>query len=1116
MSGSTRSSDDAGAVMVAVPVSERLAAAASTQFDRATIAGDELRIETPDVAEAALAALEVRSWSEALDPDRLPVITVTRAGEAAGASESSDEPASGAAEGEISIHPELAAELDFDWLAARNGRKHPSSLTWARSGRGPGHAPDGVTGPRMPSPPMLGRRSEMVDFASSWARVSGGESRTLLIAGTPGAGKTRLVAEAADEILRAGGRVLYGGAEERATTPYAPFVEALSGRKRARGDKAVPFADLAAGVARDLPVSAGLGNERSTLFSAAVGELERYCEESPTALVIDDLHACDRSSLELFGHLASSPDLPRLLLVGSYRSTEVEPDSALAGLLNQLGEATSTDRIELGGLAVTPLRGLAASFGVDEPDATALGKLALEEADGLPIYACELIRSRIGGEQGETHADLPPSLHMLITARADFLGEQARTHLQTASLTGGSFDPAVVRAACEASAEEFEASMRKAESARLVHRGPDPDRYTFEHALTRRYLAEELSPERRGEIHRRLAEAMERLQAKAGAGAIEAGRIAYHWERTHPPELERAAAQSRLAAEAALARFDPDAAAEWYEQVLELGKREQAEDEAGRCDLLTGYGTALRMAGDARFREILLEAARIALDLDDTDRLVAAVLTNDRGFTSAIGEFDTERLAMLELAVERVTDLPRRALVLAQLAIELTFSPERERRYELASEALELAEEAGDPQLLARVLNRHLIARWEPGNARERIRTADRGIEIGARLGDSLDFFHGLHWRAGAQLEACEVDAARRSLERERSLASRLGDPTATWLAECSHSVHLALGGELAQAEASAERALRLGSASAQPDVLPFYATQIASIRWQQGRLGELAELLDQAIEGHPGLPAFRSLVALARAEAGNHDGALEMIASDSRVNFERLPRDPTWLNGVVTYAHAVADVGDIDAAEMLFDLLEPVRGQIATASTSAWGTTDHALGRLASTLGAHDSAAVYLERALSEYTRMRAPVWRGQAALDLGIALRVAGRDRTREAELIDEARGTALRHEAKLLMRELPPRGSAREDSEDGRTRGRGGGRSRRRGESVSERLGALDLTDRQRDVVALVVRGLSNKQVAAELEISPATVKRHLEEAFRRAGVPGRKGLMAVLNR
>lgn len=75
-----------------------------------------------------------------------------------------------------------------------------------------------------------------------------------------------------------------------------------------------------------------------------------------------------------------------------------------------------------------------------------------------------------------------------------------------------------------------------------------------------------------------------------------------------------------------------------------------------------------------------------------------------------------------------------------------------------------------------------------------------------------------------------------------------------------------------------------------------------------------------------------------------------------------------------------VADTAEKEAADTLFELLEPVRGQIATASTSVWVTTDHALGRLASVLGAHETAIVYLERALAEYGCFPAPTWRGQA----------------------------------------------------------------------------------------------------------------------------------------
>ena len=82
----------------------------------------------------------------------------------------------------------------------------------------------------------------------------------------------------------------------------------------------------------------------------------------------------------------------------------------------------------------------------------------------------------------------------------------------------------------------------------------------------------------------------------------------------------------------------------------------RASTRPDRIDLLIGLGTAQRQAGIASFRETLLEAARRAQELGDTDRLVAAALANNRGFFSALGQVDAEKVDVIEAALDALPD----------------------------------------------------------------------------------------------------------------------------------------------------------------------------------------------------------------------------------------------------------------------------------------------------------------------------------------------------------------------------------------------------------------------------------------------------------------------------
>lgn len=923
--------------------------------------------------------------------------------------------------------------------------------------------------------PLLGRESEVEAIAAAWSRVTAGARETVLVAGEPGAGKSRLAAETGHDAHRDGGLVLYGSGEEKAGTPYAPFVEALAHLDRhARGGaqledlRGSPLGRLIPRVAAaDEHAGRGLGDDRGRLFAATVEQLERLAGHRPLLLVVDDLHGCGLSTLLLVEHLARARAALRLLLVATYRPTDLEPDDERTAVVAGLRSAPGAQHVELEGLDATALRGIAAALDVaEDPDAIdRAAAVAERESGGNPLFACELLRSMgDAGSDGLAAAPAPRSLRMLIGARGHDLGDAAYDHISAAAVCGRDFDPRVVAAALDVAPSELAESMARAERAGLVSIDPADGGCAFAHAIVARCLYDEVGPARRGSLHRRLAET---LEAQGDGGSPDrAGEIARHWRRAEPPDDARAAGFCAAAGARALDRYDHGVAADWYEQALELRERGGGgadRDRADRCDTLIGLGKALRFSDQERSRAILLEAGRLADELGDVDRLVEATLANHRGFVSLVGGYDRERGAMLRRTAERMTDRgPELALVLAQLALELTFSPQVERRRRLAEQALAAARTSGDQRVIAQVLIRYLIAHWGPENPRERMAAAAESVAISSQLDEPLDLFHGLHWRAGAQLELGRVQAAAQTLREQERVAARVGDGTATWLCECAASVHAALRGQLDDAEARAQHAAELAQRSAQPDALPFYVSQIASIRWQQGRLPELAPLLSDALDRYPGLPGFRSLVCLAHALGGDHAFASEVLVVDTSSGFAELPRDPIWIAGAVTYAHAVAELGDRDAAARLHALLDPYRGQLATTTISVWGLVDHGLGRLELLLGDAARGRRSLERAIGDYERMAAPLWRAQAERDL------AGGDGSGTVGLPSE----------------------------------------------LHARVARLDLTPRQVDVVRLVAQGRSNKEIAAALHVAPSTVKRHLENAYDRTGARSRGALTALL--
>jgi hypothetical protein len=218
---------------------------------------------------------------------------------------------------------------------------------------------------------FVGRDDELERLRQLWKEAVAGERRVALIAGEPGVGKTRVAAELAEPAHGEGALVLAGRCDEDLGVPYQPFVEALrhfinhtpedlEGRLGAYGGELVRL------VPEISPRVGGLGEplrsdpetERYRLFDAVAAWLAAACEQSPLLLVLDDLQWAAKPTLLLLRHVVRFPELKRLLILGTYRDTELGHDHPLV----ELQFAGDSRRIDLGREALAMARRLG-----DEP-----------------------------------------------------------------------------------------------------------------------------------------------------------------------------------------------------------------------------------------------------------------------------------------------------------------------------------------------------------------------------------------------------------------------------------------------------------------------------------------------------------------------------------------------------------------------------------------------------------------------------------------------------------------------------------------------------------------------------------------------------------------------------
>ena len=736
---------------------------------------------------------------------------------------------------------------------------------------------------------VVGRGFETGVLDDAWKRVAAGNGRELvLISGEPGMGKTTLAAACARAAADVGAWVLLGRGDEDLAAPYGPFVEAL-GHFVAHAPEellAVHVAEHTAELQRIAPeLKARLGHlapqgadseaERYLLFGSVVALLAQGAAVEPIVLVLDDLQWADTASLQLLRHVMATDTAMRLLVVATYRDSELSAAHPLMETLAGLRREQGVSRLDLKGLDDTGVIAfMEASAGHElDSDGVGLAHALSRETDGNPFFVGEVLRNL--AETGAIYQNdsgtwssatdledvaLPDSVREVIGSRVARLGERGLQVLSLASVIGRDFDLDLLARVTDTSEDELLDLLDVAAAAALVAEVPDrAGRFSFSHALVQHTLYSDLGATRRARAHRRVAEALELLCHDDPDERI--GELAHHWARaTQPVDAGKAMSYARRAGERALEALAPDEAARHFAQALQLLEQSPQPDSTVRVDLLLGLGTAQRQAGVADFRATLLDAARRARELGDGDRLVAAALANSRGIFSAVGVVDEERVEVLEAALAALPegDSAARARLLARLCSELSWAP-LERRVALAAEAKGVARRLDDLTTLVEVVNDCAVALRVPSELHQEM--ADR-LEVLDAVDQGLLDPATRYWLCEQgyvdAIRAARFDVAGRCIETMKDVVRLVRQPTLVWNINLILACEALRRGEPDEAERLCTAALEKGEETGQPDALLFYSAADVLHPFASGTDGGTDRVHQRCDQGRSGLDRSR------------------------------------------------------------------------------------------------------------------------------------------------------------------------------------------------------------------------------------------------------------------
>ncbi len=924
----------------------------------------------------------------------------------------------------------------------------------------------------MQAPVFAGRAAERRLLQGAFSRAADGQAQVVLITGEAGIGKTRLVANLAEQL---------GLDDEMRMQWRVGNCAPLAGTALAFG----PFLAALADQASWLLAEEDTGNmlvARHRLFERMLALLSELSADAPLVLVLEDLHWVDESSRLLLGFLAVRLREQRVLVIGTLRDEDTSGETRL--WLAELRRCPTVTLLPLSGLADTEIGQLIADL---IPAGTSAEQVAvvIRAAEGNPLYAQELADT---GGLGP-----PPSVSAVVLAKAYALAAPAKAIVDQVSVADGGMSHELLAATVPLPEDNLlEATRLAVDSGLLV---AVDDGYAFRHALIQQVIRTKLLPGERRRLHRRLAEAM------AARHDSDPARLAQHW---HQAGCQNEAAAAALSA-------------------ARLSVAARAYPEADRCYVLA---TDLARSLAEPVRLVLEEAAQTASWAGHPDRAASWIAD--------------------VLAREEVSEPADRAGLLERLGRYQWEAGDLQAAIQAAAEAAALLEDAPASALRARVLA--ALATWRTlnGEYAETLPLARLAVTVAEQAGAVGEHAHGLATLGIILARTGDLDAGLAALDTSFTLALQAASIEDVLRAASNRMYLLCTAGRFSEALDVAQDGQRAArSLGAPPGLTAVLDNNTAAVLTATGRWEEAERLLTDLIpESSASVTRYLQLLLLEMAVArGDTERAAELAATLQKSLEDRriigalhaflaeqalyggdLPRAASEIADGLAVLHG-AELAEEEIRLLAFgarvaaDLAARLDSGRPPDLGARWTALESSFASRADELGAQHGptqpeAAAYgalaaAEQARKEKTddrgtwRVVAEAWHGagqpyrEAYARLREAEAAAKAGRKEQAaralaaceEIAGDLRAEPLRRLAADLARRAritaPPKAAG----------------------TTSAAQQRYDLTPREIDVLTVLIRGDSNRQIARTLYISERTVAVHVSSILAKLGVRNR---------
>jgi DNA-binding CsgD family transcriptional regulator len=950
---------------------------------------------------------------------------------------------------------------------------------------------------------LVGRDVELAALEAAYDRAVTGESLVVVLAGEAGIGKTRCLSAFVERVTARGAIVMAGGCPPMTAgeLPFAPVVEAVAGlvlahpRDRLIGwlgpdspalDRLVPELDLRKNTKGDNGPADGYGPLLRELARLLAG----VAADAPVLWTVEDLHWSDRATRDILGLIMRATAGLGLCVVLTLRTDELPPDDSLLGWLAELTRTCPMERIEVTQLGRAEVWQLLTAL-ISGPISPELVDRIVAQSGGNPFLVQELAAAHLAGTD-----ELPATVRDAVRARLGSQPDKVQALVRAAAVAAGS-GPAVghdlLVSLLDLPDEEVLELCRAAVATHLL-RACGVEGYSFRHALTREAIEADLLPVELMRWHRRVAE---QLEAALGGAAdpIPLARVAHHWSAAQ--DLPRALAAAVAAGQAAQAVFALAAAADFYERAIALWPHvARAEAVCGLDEVELLEHAANTMKGSSHSRRAV-ELATRAIDLVDSGAQPerAARLHRLRGQADWANSGDsTVALHECQVALDLVGNGPARADALAEYSRMLLINDRLSEVEQIASEAADLGRRYGRASAQGHGLIDLAIARLLRGDAEQAVAELLRVQELAHSMRDSHLINRG-HVQLANAYEVCGrlADAVQQRVQAARN-AIRFGTADSVGVAVSAlAAVTMVEMGRLTQADAYTSTPL-----STAPNLRMWQLIARAKLDVARGRVTDadawIIELTD--LVAQVGDIQYIEPAAAVAADAALWHGQPERArtATASAINRIREAGDqaapPIRLCWLALRAEAdlagLARAVDHSAVTQIMDLLAlPAQStHVPHRALAALTQAEH------ERLAGRPSATAW-QPAIDAYTAMGAryislyPRWRAAEA-------HLAAGDRAAATDLLRQAHHTATELGA------TPVRDAVAHLARRARIRIH---------EQAPKPAQPYGLSPRELDVLRLLAKGVTNRQIASALWISQRTVDVHVSRVLAKVGATRR---------